>query len=187
MRLILQPAHARDVPELVVFRTAVNLHLAHQHGEGFWLARSTEKGALAGMKRGRVFIGRWRGKIIASLTLSTRKPWAIDATYFHPSESRSVSDGHGGRSAASGRRRGENVYGGSPADRDGVAGGRDSPGRMGRSGWCRRVLSEVRLSRGGAGGVPEDAADLFRVAAVNPATKTLAEETDSPASRRSAQ
>lgn len=86
MRLSLQPAHARDVRELVVFRGAVNLHLAHQYGEGFWLARSTEKGALAGMKRGSVFIGRWRGKIIASLTLSTRRPWAIDAKYFHPSE-----------------------------------------------------------------------------------------------------
>lgn len=103
MRLTLQPATARDVPELVQFRTAVNLDLAQRYGAGFWVTRSTAKGALAAMKRGRVFTGRWRGRIIASLTLSTRRPWAIDAKYFQPSETplyltaMAIDPGHQGK------------------------------------------------------------------------------------------
>lgn len=85
MRLTLQPATLRDVPDLVVLRLAVNRHLAWQFGEGYWVARPTERGAIAEMKRGTVFIARSRGKLIATLTLSTRKPWAIDANYFRPS------------------------------------------------------------------------------------------------------
>ncbi|HVT97473.1 MAG TPA: GNAT family N-acetyltransferase [Acidobacteriaceae bacterium] len=85
MHLTLQMATARDVSELVLFRTAVNRNLAHRFGEGFWVGRPTERGALAAMKRGSVFLGRFRGRIVASLTLSTRKPWAIDAQYFHRS------------------------------------------------------------------------------------------------------
>jgi GNAT superfamily N-acetyltransferase len=85
MRLTLHPAMLRDVPDLVVLRSAVSRHLAWQFGEGYWVARPTERGAIAAMKRGTVFIARSRGKLIATLTLSTRKPWAIDTTYFYPS------------------------------------------------------------------------------------------------------
>jgi len=85
MRLRLRPATLQDVQELMAFRTAVRGHLVRQFGEGFWAARTTERGTLAAMKRGSVFVSRNRGRIAASLTLSTRRPWAIDAKYFHPS------------------------------------------------------------------------------------------------------
>ena len=86
MRIHFQPATNRDVPDLVLLRTAVNRHHAWQHGEGYWVARPTERGARAQMQRGTVYIARFRSQLIASLTLSTRKPWAIDRKYFHPSE-----------------------------------------------------------------------------------------------------
>jgi len=86
MQLTLERAGARDVPELVEMRIAVNRNLAHRFGEGFWVGRPTERGALAAMKRGSVYVGRSRGRIIASLTLSTRKPWSIDTRYFLASE-----------------------------------------------------------------------------------------------------
>jgi GNAT superfamily N-acetyltransferase len=86
MRVHLQRATNRDVPDLVLLRTTVNRYLAWKYGEGFWVARSTERGARAQMQRGIVYIARFRNRPIASLTLSTRKPWAIDRKYFQPSE-----------------------------------------------------------------------------------------------------
>jgi GNAT superfamily N-acetyltransferase len=86
MRLTLQPAADSDVPELVLLRAAVNRHLAQQYGEGFWIGNSSEKSERFQMTRGTVYIARFRGKLIATLTLSTRKPWSIDRKYFHPSQ-----------------------------------------------------------------------------------------------------
>jgi len=65
-------------------RTTVNERLRELFGDGHWYDRPTEKGALLGMRRGKVYIARIRGRIAASLTLSTRKPWAIDRSYFTP-------------------------------------------------------------------------------------------------------
>jgi ribosomal protein S18 acetylase RimI-like enzyme len=36
------------------------------------------------MRRGTALIARYRKRLIASLTLSTRKPWSIDTKYFSP-------------------------------------------------------------------------------------------------------
>jgi len=84
MRIRLHLATPEDVPELVDLRTAVNERLRELFGEGYWYDRPTEKGALLGMRRGKVYIARLRGRIAASLTLSARKPWAIDRSYFTP-------------------------------------------------------------------------------------------------------
>ncbi len=86
MRLTLPPANARDVLERMVFCAAIDGNLAHRFSEGYGVGRRTERGALAAMKRGRAFVGRFRGRIVASLTLSTRNPWAIGARYFHLSQ-----------------------------------------------------------------------------------------------------
>jgi hypothetical protein len=86
MRLTLPPANARDVLELMVFCAAIDGNLAHRFSEGYGVGRRTERGALAAMERGSGFVGRFRGRIVAPLTLSTRNPWAIDARYFDPSE-----------------------------------------------------------------------------------------------------
>jgi GNAT superfamily N-acetyltransferase len=86
MRIHFRPATNRDVPDLVLLRIKVNRHLAWKYGEGFWVARPTEKGARAQMQRGTVYIARFRNQLIASLTFSTRKPWAIDRKYFRPSK-----------------------------------------------------------------------------------------------------
>jgi len=85
MRVHLQPATAKDVAELVALRMAVNEHLARRYGEGCWLSRPTEKGALFAMRNARVYVARHRGKMLATLTLSAKKPWAIDRKYFSAS------------------------------------------------------------------------------------------------------
>ena len=38
------------------------------------------------MTRARVYIARYRGLLVATLALSKRKPWAIDTSYFSPSQ-----------------------------------------------------------------------------------------------------
>ena len=100
MRINLQPATAGDVVELLDLRAAVNRRLAYQFGEGFWIAKLTEKSILFAMRRSSVYLVRHRNKVVATLTLSTRKPWAIDAKYFSKSKtplyltSMAVDPGH---------------------------------------------------------------------------------------------
>jgi GNAT superfamily N-acetyltransferase len=87
MRVKLQVATAEDVADLMSLRTAVDQHLTAQYGKGFWSSSGmTEKAALFAMRRSTVYIARNRGRLIATLALSTRKPWAIDKSYFSASE-----------------------------------------------------------------------------------------------------
>jgi GNAT superfamily N-acetyltransferase len=85
MPIKLQPATLADVPRLVELRNAVNAHLAAQFAGVIRVATVTEKGISFAMSRATVLIARYRGKPIATLALSTRKPWSIDAAYFTPS------------------------------------------------------------------------------------------------------
>lgn len=86
MKLKLQAATEDDVADLVSLRAAVNEHLTAQFGKGYWASGMTEKGVRFAMKMGTVFVARDRGKLIATLTLSARKPWAIDTKYFSVSK-----------------------------------------------------------------------------------------------------
>lgn len=85
MRIKLQPAGIADVPGLVSLRTAVNERLAAEFPGRYRASGITEKGVRFAMTRASLFVARYRGQAIAALTLSTRKPWAIDTAYFSPS------------------------------------------------------------------------------------------------------
>jgi GNAT superfamily N-acetyltransferase len=83
MRVKLQLATADNVDDLVSLHLAANQHLTSQYGKGFWSAAGpTAKGVLFSMKIATVYIARHHNRAIATLTLSTRKPWAIDRKYF---------------------------------------------------------------------------------------------------------
>ena len=82
MQLKLQIATVDDVADLVSLRTAVSRHLTSQYGKGHWSSGSTEKGVLFAMRHSTVYVARSRNRLIATLTLSTKKPWAIDTKYF---------------------------------------------------------------------------------------------------------
>jgi GNAT superfamily N-acetyltransferase len=86
MRVKLQIATADDVADLVSLRNAVSQHLTAQYGKGFWSSGSTEKGVQFAMRISAVYVAKHRNRLIASLALSTRKPWAIDKKYFSASE-----------------------------------------------------------------------------------------------------
>ena len=85
MPLKLVLASADDIAELVALRTRVSQNLARKFGEGYWAGRPTESGERFLMRIGQVYIARYRGRLIATLALSTRKPWSIDVKHFRAS------------------------------------------------------------------------------------------------------
>jgi GNAT superfamily N-acetyltransferase len=54
------------------------------HGKGHWSASGTEKGALREIRTSRVILARDGAAIVGTLSLGTRKPWAIAPEYFTP-------------------------------------------------------------------------------------------------------
>jgi GNAT superfamily N-acetyltransferase len=73
---------AGDAEELAALHTAVAEHLTRREGRGPWLTRTSEKGVLNAMRTSRVFVAREGTEIVATLRLATKKPWAIDPSYF---------------------------------------------------------------------------------------------------------
>jgi GNAT superfamily N-acetyltransferase len=80
----LDPARAREVAEL---RRATANDLVKKHGPGPWQRAGGPATIARALQGGKVLVALVDGTIAASLTLSARKPWAIDANYFHPSAS----------------------------------------------------------------------------------------------------
>ncbi|HEU4928868.1 MAG TPA: GNAT family N-acetyltransferase, partial [Candidatus Krumholzibacteria bacterium] len=83
-RVRLDPAATGDASTIAGLRNHAADELTREFGQGHWSSHASERGVLAEMKRSRVYVVRRRGVIIATLALQTRKPWAIDASYFTP-------------------------------------------------------------------------------------------------------
>jgi len=63
-------------------RTAVATDLTKLYGVGHWSGKATQKGVLHDIRTSKVLIARHRGCLVATLRLTAKKPWAIDAAYF---------------------------------------------------------------------------------------------------------
>jgi ribosomal protein S18 acetylase RimI-like enzyme len=81
-RITLETATAADAGAIASLRKAVAEDMTVRFGRGPWSSSGTEKGVLFDMRRAMVCVARARGRVIATLNLSTRKPWAIDTAYF---------------------------------------------------------------------------------------------------------
>jgi GNAT superfamily N-acetyltransferase len=79
---MLKPATVHDAAALATLHTAVADDLTRQYGEGPWSGTTSEKGVLHGMRTSKVFVARDGTEIVATLRLATKKPWAIDTSYF---------------------------------------------------------------------------------------------------------
>jgi len=74
-----------DAADIASVRLAANQHLTATYGSGHWSGGVTERGVLAGMRHSRVLVARRGGKgarVLGTLRLCTKKPWAIDPRYF---------------------------------------------------------------------------------------------------------
>jgi GNAT superfamily N-acetyltransferase len=82
LKLSVREAVEADAQEIAALRVAAAEDLTKRFGKGFWSSNTTDKGVLYGMKLGKVLIATKAGTIVGTLTLSKRKPWAIDTAYF---------------------------------------------------------------------------------------------------------
>lgn len=80
--LRLETASPEDAEEIAVLRVAVAEHLTSTYGRGHWSSTASLTSVLNSVRKGNVFVRRERGRIIATLSLATKKPWAIDPAYF---------------------------------------------------------------------------------------------------------
>jgi GNAT superfamily N-acetyltransferase len=86
MRLSFATATVEDVPALTKLHARVAADLTERFGQGGWSRSPSERGVAAGMRHARVLIA-WKGRrVVAALTLQTKKPWAIDIAYCTPVE-----------------------------------------------------------------------------------------------------
>jgi GNAT superfamily N-acetyltransferase len=86
MKVILKQATTAQAVAIAKLRMATNEKLTRDFGRGPWTSTVTEKGVLFGMRNGRVYIARDGRMIIGTLQLTTKKPWAIDRSYFSKCE-----------------------------------------------------------------------------------------------------
>lgn len=83
MRVTLTPAVVTDAPALAALQNAVADDLTARFGKGHWSGHASQKGVLLQLRQKGVFcVARRRNRIIATLRLCTKKPWAIDISYF---------------------------------------------------------------------------------------------------------
>jgi GNAT superfamily N-acetyltransferase len=86
MKVTLKQATAAQAAAIVKLRMTTNERLTHDFGRGPWTSVVTEKGVLFGMRNGRVYVARDGRTLIGTLQLTTKKPWAIDRSYFSKCE-----------------------------------------------------------------------------------------------------
>ena len=82
MALSFSIAGPEDAPELLALENAAAANLASLHGRP--ASATSERAFLFQMSYARVIAARADGRIVGKLFLQTRKPWAIDITYFTP-------------------------------------------------------------------------------------------------------
>jgi GNAT superfamily N-acetyltransferase len=81
-RFSFKPGTADDAQALAALHTAVAQHLTGLHGRGPWSTKTSENGVLYAMRQSRVYVARQGAEIVGTLRLATKKPWAIDTSYF---------------------------------------------------------------------------------------------------------
>jgi GNAT superfamily N-acetyltransferase len=82
MSVKLSKATARDAAVIARLRNDAAAHLTELHGKGHWSACVTERGVHFGLTYCRVLLARLDRRPAGTLSLQTRKPWAIDPSYF---------------------------------------------------------------------------------------------------------
>lgn len=88
MKLEFTAATESDATELAALHRAAADALTLRFGQGLWSSPPTERGILVNMRKPRfscTLIARMGKRIVGTLRLATKKPWAIDTAYFTPS------------------------------------------------------------------------------------------------------
>ena len=73
-----------DVATIAAMQNAAAGALTARFGEGHWSSLVTERGAVLAQRYARVRVGIGGKRMLTVLRLATKKPWAIDVSYFTP-------------------------------------------------------------------------------------------------------
>jgi len=73
-----------DVPVIAALHNAAAGALTARFGVGHWSTLGSERSAALAQRHARVRVGREGKRILTVLRLATKKPWAIDVSYFTP-------------------------------------------------------------------------------------------------------
>jgi GNAT superfamily N-acetyltransferase len=84
MRLTFRDATLKDVPIITALHNAAAGALTARFGEGHWSSLATERGTASAQRHSRVRVGRAGKRVLTVLRLATKKPWAINVSYFTP-------------------------------------------------------------------------------------------------------
>jgi GNAT superfamily N-acetyltransferase len=85
MKLSFAPATDSDAATLAALHSTVAEDLTRRFGHGYWSSAQSEAGVLRALRKpkfSRVLIARLNNRIVGTLHLATKKPWAIDTAYF---------------------------------------------------------------------------------------------------------
>jgi GNAT superfamily N-acetyltransferase len=86
MRVKLKEAAEKDVLKIAALRSATADTLTKHFGAGHWSSVATERGVRFDMRNSKVLVAHYKSSLVATLRLTTKKPWAIDMTYFSASK-----------------------------------------------------------------------------------------------------
>lgn len=84
VQLKFRDATPEDAPVIAALQNAAAGALTARYGEGHWSSFASERGAVLAQRHARVRVGRDGRRILTVLRLATKKPWAIDVSYFTP-------------------------------------------------------------------------------------------------------
>jgi len=82
VQLRFRDAKADDVAVIAALQNAAAGALTARFGTGHWSSLVTERSAALAQRHARVRVGRSGKRILTVLRLATKKPWAIDISYF---------------------------------------------------------------------------------------------------------
>ena len=71
-----------DAAAISAVRRAAAADLTARFGDGHWTGAASERGVLSEMKTAQLWLARRGAETVGTFSLSTRKPWAIDRSYF---------------------------------------------------------------------------------------------------------
>ena len=75
-------ATAAEIPAIVDVRDAAAARLTADFGPGHWSGVTSERSVELGLRHAKVLLARRGRKLLGTLRLATKKPWAIDVAYF---------------------------------------------------------------------------------------------------------
>jgi len=83
MKVSLSQASLNDIAAIVAIKNEAAQQLTSLYGQGHWSYQCTENGVQYEMKgNAKLLIAKYENVIVGTLNLVTKKPWAIDITYF---------------------------------------------------------------------------------------------------------